>query len=279
MFCSSVGAGWLPWPSCRFSFRALPPKYSYAVHLFVFLGMLGSMFVFHVIVACQTFAYLKQMKGLPKTVCSVWFLLSVLTLSLCHASSIAFPSADCVYRVNKTTYDLSSFRNVDLAGPRVQDGHLTNSVIAASVCGNLTFPCIDSLTGFQIFGGAFDFFFGPHNRTPSLDMAAGGGKGRGGGLPLSARNWSLWECWDTIAQGPPVASSLTSAGRGLVLTFTRPGDAHLDCKVMTTSLNLKCQPGMPADAAQSKLKGWQGAGSGCTWQIDVETGDKSVCGG
>ena len=61
----------------------------------------------------------------------------------------------CAFPVEGYCYNLSAFSGLKLSGPQAM-GHSGHYEV--SLCGNLTNPCIDSLTGVRIFGYLYTFF-------------------------------------------------------------------------------------------------------------------------
>jgi hypothetical protein len=129
--------------------------------------------------------------------------------------------------------------------------------VHASLCGDLSKPCVDSLTKTPINGSVTLFF------------TEVGGRGEPAPAPLA--------CWDTIAMWrlfPPTASPLPSGAVGLRLFFSRPGDAHLDCDFVNVTIDVACNSTSPAEPSRAVLTGAQ---DGCEWTFDVQSGAKSVC--
>ena len=61
----------------------------------------------------------------------------------------------CSFQVDGFCYNLSTFTALTLSGPQANGGGGHYNV---SLCGNLTNPCIDSLTRVPIFGYLYTFF-------------------------------------------------------------------------------------------------------------------------
>ena len=95
----------------------------------------------------------------PKTsrICVVAMLLRLFLLQyLLDASVSGFECTGlCAFPVNGYCYNLSAFAGLKLSGPEAMHD---SAHYELSLCGNLTKPCIDSLTGVRIFGYLYTFF-------------------------------------------------------------------------------------------------------------------------
>jgi hypothetical protein len=169
--------------------------------------------------------------------------LSLLFMQLLVKCALSI-NPSCIFSLGKTatTYNLSNWNNVTL------QGNLNSGVeVHTSLCDDLPQPCIDVLTGRKIYGSTVIYTYDD-------------------------------QCWDTIAQWtlfPPTASPLPSPDdRGLVLSFRRPGDAHLDCPFVNVTVSVLCDANAPFDPAAARLAGEQ---DGCAWRLSVRTSDSSIC--
>ena len=176
-------------------------------------------------------------------------MLTTAVLLVASAASVSTAPSPCVHRLpgGAGTYDLSAFRNITIYGPKSTGGRF-----AQSLCGLLPFKCEDSLTGANMSGAVFQYYGGP------------GGE---------------WHCWDVLVpafSANPNASALPGGARGLTLTWTHHGDAHLSCERVVVSTSIFCDLNAPVEPARAQLEGTQ---TQCTWNIDVRTASPSVCGG
>ena len=180
-------------------------------------------------------------------------LTALAAISLAAPSGVATPanlSISCAFALGSPAalYDLSAWRGIVLQGI-VAD---TGANISTSLCGDLPMPCVDALTGVHINGSTMLYFYeqGHPARAPPKE-----------------------HCWDTVAMwesNPPNASALE--GPGLLLSFSRPGDAHLDCDYVNVDVSIACAAGAPVLGAIVSAEQ-----DNCDWLVSVETSADAVC--
>jgi hypothetical protein len=180
------------------------------------------------------------------------------------------PTTGCVHRVAGRSYNLASWRGVKVVGNDTScwQGHCGGGgTYNLSLCGPLAETCRDSLTGvrmppgmlYKLFDGEqsgtcwdvlarWEHFTGA--RPLPLEEAEAGGQNEGGGGHLATGR---------------------EQRRGLVLGFSRAGDAHIACANVSVAVALRCD----VSAAQDSLEGSQ---VGCEWRVNVTTAHASICG-
>lgn len=167
---------------------------------------------------------------------SSFLLIVVILFSFVHVSFSEVKSK-CEY----LNFNLEGFRNVTLSTvPNVQGGKYD-----VSLCGNLQHFCIDSLTHRKIPGQVYAYFGEPGE----------------------------YHCWDVLVL-PHVEPKVSAVDKGLRITFTRNGDAHLSCATITVQIDIICKAGVSPIPSNATLKGYQ---DGCIWYMQVATLEPGVC--
>ena len=114
-----------------------------------------------------------------------------------------------------------------------------------SLCGNLPGYCVDSLTHRKIPGQVYAYFGEPGE----------------------------YHCWDVLVL-PKVEPKVGKLEKGLRLTFTREGDAHLSCQTVTVQIDVVCKSKAAPIPSKATLTGYQ---DGCMWFMEVATSAIAVC--
>ena len=236
--------------------------------------------------------------------------LRLLLLYVAGLGSTAAAPADCLFHLpgNPRVFNLTAFRGVTLTGPIIRNVSAAASVTSSpraspaaptlppsaplaggtmdvSICGNITYPCVDSLMHNHITGYVYQYFKG---ETPTKrycwDMLSSWG-GQYSELPTArpiqayahateVANTAAETNTDTETEAGAVAETAAGA-RGVALVHVRKGDAHLACKTMTTVVNVMCDTSAPVEPKKADFV--QGTQDGCVWTLTVRTAAPGVC--
>ena len=237
--------------------------------------------------------------------------LHLLLLYVAGLGSSAAAPADCLFHLPGVprVFNLTAFRGVTLTGPIIRNDSaaafvasppaspaaptappsapLAGGTMDVSICGNITYACVDSLMHNHLTGYVYQYFAG---ETPTKrycwDMLSAWG-GQYSELPTArpiqayARATEVAETavktsTDTDTDTEAVAVIETAAGaRGVALVHVRKGDAHLACKTMTTVVNVMCDTSAPVEPKKADFV--RGTQDGCVWTLTVRTAAPGVC--
>lgn len=226
---------------------------------------------------------------------------TAILLSTCVVVTHTSP-VDCVYAVSTSTpeiaysYNLSAFRGLNLVGrDTAQEPSGTFNV---SLCGNLTEPCKDSLTGksnHKCVPLVCSFASSP-SLPPSLSLSLsynchsknnknkmiGQEQPPGTVYTLFYREnkEAPGTCWDVLARWEHFvsATALATTGgdgkNGVLISFSRSGDAHISCNNVTVEVDISCDKLAPAEPKKALVTGVQ---TNCDWALKVRTAHSSIC--
>lgn len=167
-----------------------------------------------------------------------------------------------------------------------------------SLCGNLTEPCKDSLTGksnHKCVPLVCSFASSP-SLPPSLSLSLsynchsknnknkmiGQEQPPGTVYTLFYREnkEAPGTCWDVLARWEHFvsATALATTGgdgkNGVLISFSRSGDAHISCNNVTVEVDISCDKLAPAEPKKALVTGVQ---TNCDWALKVRTAHSSIC--